>query len=159
MKNLSKTCILILTVINLFGCRQPNQNVLNEQASILELNDLPENPLLLHPLSSSINPNNHTMATLYGNDLAMDHASKNKGSDYPTGARLYEVTWEQKPDSVWFGANIPKVILSVEQVVFDNNSTPVYKLYQGETLKEQAQGNDRAERLKFIISQKMAVSP
>src|SRR5688572_2402243 len=73
MKNLFTICICLLTLTYLPGCIQSNESYLNEGASILKLEDLPENPLLLHPLTSSINPNDSTMATLYGNDLAMSH--------------------------------------------------------------------------------------
>ncbi|MES2418760.1 MAG: hypothetical protein V4541_11275 [Bacteroidota bacterium] len=119
-------------------------NKINEWTS-----ELPENPLLLHPLTSSINPNNNTMATLYGNDLATDHVN-----DYPAGAVLYEITWSQKPDSLWFGGNVPGDVLSVEQIIFNDNGKPTYKLYKGNI-----PANDEQERMKFIISQRPAVSP
>ncbi len=149
----------ILILINLFGCGQSNVNVLNEGASVLALNELPENPLLLHPLSSSINPNNNTMATLYGNDLAMDHVHANNDYDYPAGTILYEVIWKQKPDSLWFGGNIPGEVLSVEQIVFNDKIKPTYKLYKGNGLQVKQRAKDTLERVKLIISQRLAVSP
>jgi hypothetical protein len=159
MKNLFMICAGLLTLTNLPGCIQSNRSNLNERASILKLKDLPENPLLLHPLTSSINPNDSTMATLYGNDLAMGHAQIHKGSDFPAGAVLYQVTWSQKKDSLWFGANIPWKVLSVEQVSFDDHKKAVYKWYKGGELRESKLENVVPERVNFIISQKMAVSP
>lgn len=159
MKNLFITCACLLTLTYLPGCTQSNQSYLNEGASILKLKDLPENPLLLHPLTSSINPNDRTMATLYGNDLAMGHAQTYKGSDFPAGTVLYQVTWGQKKDSLWFGANIPGKVLSVEQVSFNDHKKAVYKLYKGDELRKSNPENVVPERVNFIISQKRAVSP
>lgn len=141
---------------DLVGCKESQLNV---DASILTLNDLPENPLLLHPITSSINRKKHTMATLYGNDLAMHHILTYKDRNYPAGAILYEVSWSQKSDSLWFGANIPRNIFSVEQVAFDDLGKPVYKLYKGGDLHEDKHTNDKQRRLDFIISQEISVSP
>jgi hypothetical protein len=159
MKNLFTICICLLTLTYLPGCIQSNESYLNEGASILKLEDLPENPLLLHPLTSSINPNDSTMATLYGNDLAMGHAQVYKGSDFPAGAVLYQVTWKQKKDSLWFGANIPAKVLSVEQISFDGYKNAVYKLYKGDELRESNRKDVVPDRVDLIISQRMAVSP
>jgi hypothetical protein len=159
MKNLFTICICLLTAAYLTGCIQSNESYLNERASILKLKDLPENPLLLHPLTSSINPNDSTMATLYGDDLAMGHAQVYKGSDFPAGAVLYQVTWKQKKDSLWFGANIPAKVLSVEQISFDGHKNAVYKLYKGDELRKSNRENVAPERVNFIISQKRTVSP
>jgi hypothetical protein len=131
---------------------------LNEQASIMETNALSENPLLEHPLTSSINVKDSTMATLYGNKIAWDYANLKNDGNYPSGAILYEVTWKQKPDSVWFGANIPKVVKSVERISFPASGEPQYNLYEGHPLTESTSEKDTA-RLAIIASQRIAVSP
>jgi hypothetical protein len=131
---------------------------LNEKASIMETNVLPENPLLEHPLTSSINMKEHTMSTLYGNTIAWEYAKLKNDGNYPQGAILYEVTWTQKSDSVWFGANIPKEIKSVERISYLSNQAPGYELYKGQPLRKSTLEKDTT-RLKIIASQKIAVSP
>lgn len=159
MKSLYTMCIAILIITCGWGCASSEKNNLNEQASVLPMDQLPENPLLLRPLTSSIDPNNHTMATLYGNDLAFNYASTSNGTDYPAGATLYEVTWIQKPDSVWFGGNMPKAVLSIERIVFGDSKIPAYVFYKGAAQVEKAQIDNAEERTKYIVSQKMAVTP
>lgn len=131
---------------------------LNEKASIMETNLLPQNPLLEHPLTSSINVIDSTMSTLYGNKIAWDYANLKNDGNYPSGAILYEVTWKQQPDSVWFGANIPKVVKSVECISYPASGETQYKLYEGQPLKESTSEKDTA-RLAIIAGQRIAVSP
>src|SRR5690606_31490924 len=109
-------------------------------------------------ITTSVNLNNKTMSTLYGNTIAVDFAKKNSGFKYPAGSVLYEVTWEQQPDSVWFGATIPAELISVEKISFNRETEPSYALYQGRPLKKDK--NDHAQvRLIQIISQHFAVTP
>ena len=145
---------IVLTACN----SQTKTSRLNENASIMETNLLPENPLLEHPLTSSINVKDSTMSTLYGNKIAWDYANLKNDGNYPSGAILYEVTWKQKPDSVWFGANIPKVVKSVESISYPASGAPQYKLYEGQPLTESTSEKDTA-RLAIITAQRMAVSP
>lgn len=139
-------------------CRQEPKETLNINASLEQSSGLTENPLLMIPLTSSINPKNSSMSTLYGNQVAADYAKQNADSKYPQDAVLYEVTWKQKADEFWFGANIPNEIYSVEKIVF--NDHPEYGLYKGKFLqKEEVDSRIKASRIALIISQKMAVSP
>jgi hypothetical protein len=99
------------------------------------------------------------MSTLYGNDTAFDYAQHHPDAVYPENAVLYEITWKQKPDGVWFGGNIPKEIFSVEKLsVTDNNY--VYEKFTGNPLQKVGTG-DEEEKLRrhFILSQRLAVSP
>jgi len=123
-----------------------------------ETDFLPENPLLMIPLTSSVSPKNKTMATLYGNSIALDHAQKDADLQYPEGTILYEVTWHQQADEFWFGANIPKEIKCIERVSVDNNKKLHYELFKGKPLKRLISENDTA-RINFITSQKMAFTP
>ena len=151
------TIIIALTII-LSGCNGNNKDNINEKASVTALDVLPENPLLLSPITFSVNPNKAVMSTLYGNKTAFQHAVKKANSSYPNGAVLYEVTWKQKADSLWYGANIPDHIISVEKVQFNENAVPKYELYAGHPLKKNS-SNDENKRISFIISQRMAVTP
>lgn len=145
---------LLLLIVS---CKQTVNNV-NTNASIQKNDELSENPLLMIPITSSIQPKDSTMSTLYGNKIAAEYAKKNDNSSYPQGSALYEVTWKQKPDEVWYGGNVPEKIISVEKVVFEGHGIPMYEIYKGKPLKKIA-SKDQLIRTKFIISQKMAVSP
>lgn len=139
------------------SCQSPSLSNLNEQASIGISDELPENPLELIPITSTVHPQDSIMSTLYGNKIAAYHAMHNGDTLYPKGALLYEVTWKQQPDPEWFGANIPKEVKSVERVLFSDKLAE-YHFYSGKPLRENIPRNAR-RRLEFIISQRMAVSP
>ena len=99
------------------------------------------------------------MSTLYGNDLARIHARTEGNNLYSEGSVLYEVTWKERPDSVWFGAKIPKEIISVERIIFNKqDDAPGYELYTGQPLRKSVSQNV-LQRINFISSQRMAVSP
>ncbi|WP_433811865.1 hypothetical protein [Flavobacterium johnsoniae] len=149
--------IITALIITLYGCNTNKDNV-NEKASVSILDELPENPLLLSPITFSINPNKASMSTLYGNKTAFEHAKTKADNAYPKGSVLYEVTWRQKADSLWYGANIPDKIISVEKVQFIENTDPKYELYAGHPLKK-VYSNDKNKRLLLILSQRMAETP
>lgn len=151
--------ILMLTICFLYSCNSsPKKSNLNNKGSILELGDLKENPLLLGVITTQINSEKETMSTLYGNKIAVDYATKNIGTNYPSGAILYEVTWQQEPDAVWFGANIPANLISVEKVMFLNESEPSYTLYKGTPLKK-LKHTYINDRLTQILSNRYAATP
>jgi hypothetical protein len=156
MKTLLKLVFISVIIVS---CGQKKTGTLNIPASVQQNDELAENPLLMNAITSSVQPKEGTMSTLYGNEIAFNYAQKNTGANYPPGTVLYEVTWKQKPDEVWLGGNIPKSIYSVERIVF-NDSGMIYEKYQGKPLKR-ITGNiaDKDSRKDFIISQKMAVSP
>ncbi|MCS4302458.1 MAG: hypothetical protein P0Y62_19065 [Candidatus Chryseobacterium colombiense] len=149
---------LFLILILIISCSEKSQELLNINASIQQSNELKENPLLMHPITFSIKPKDSTMSTLYGNEIAFDYAKQHSDFKYPKGAILYEVTWRQKSDELWFGGNIPKEIYSVEKISFDNDNS-VYEKFKGKTLKK-TKVDDSEEKLRkyFISEQKMTVS-
>lgn len=156
MKNIIIQFFFFFLIIS---CEKHPKNTLNITASLQENVELKENPLLMKPITSSIQPKDSTMSTLYGNDAAFNYAKVHSDADYPEIAVLYEVTWKQKPDEVWFGGNIPKDIYSVEKVSF-TNSGPLYERYEGKPLRLTAANNSRdALRKVVILNQRMAVSP
>ncbi|MGS2762857.1 hypothetical protein [Sinomicrobium sp. M5D2P9] len=150
--------IFLLSITWLTGCSFPPSNI-NTDASVSTEDRLPENPLAEKAITSSINPAKGTMSTLYGNQTAYVYAGANRDKQYRKGSILFEVTWKQKADSLWFGANIPREILSVERVLFPEKGKPVYELYIGNPLRKKAEPVQSEERLAFILSENMAPSP
>jgi hypothetical protein len=76
---------------------------------------LPVEPLEWRVITSSIDREHHTMATLFGNDVAVTSARSATGSvTYPVGSTVALVTWVQKDDGHWFGARIPQRFVSME---------------------------------------------
>jgi hypothetical protein len=150
---------IVLFLILMISCGQKSKETVNIRASAQRSDGLEENPLLMSPITSSIQPNDSTMSTLYGNEIAFHYAKQHSDSNYPEGTILYEVTWRQKPDELWFGANIPKEIFSVEKIYFRGNDY-VYEKFEGNPLKKISIAKvDSDLRQSFILSQKMAVSP
>ncbi|MEN2435829.1 hypothetical protein AAH994_10480 [Weeksellaceae bacterium A-14] len=154
-----KSILLQMLFLSAFviSCKETKQENLNRQASLLQTSIFKENPLLEHVIASSINPKNKTMQTVYGNQIAYDYANSHANFLYPKGSILYAVTWQQQQDSVWFGANIPKEILSIEEVNFSGQGQPEYRMFSGRPLKEIEVKN--SFRLTAIVQTKMAVSP
>lgn len=158
MKN--NSLFLIFAFVLLASCQKNSENILNLEASLEQSDELKENPLLMKPITSSIQPGIKTMSTLYGNDIAFDYAKTNIGSDYPQNAVLYEATWAQKSDELWFGANIPKNLISVEKISFSGKGLILYEMFKGKTLKRvKTDHKNENLRIESILSQKMAVSP
>ena len=149
---------IFIAALFLGSCTSPGKNNLNDKASVHASDELPENPLKFIPLTFSINPGEATMSALYGNKTAMLHAKNIGNSAYPQGSLLYEVTWKQKPDSLWYGANIPDEITRVERIVFSNDSVPEYEQYSGQPLRK-VKAAASSERVAVIISQQMAGNP
>lgn len=150
--------IIIALIVVLSGCSRNNTENVNVKASVSALDELPENPLLLSPITFSINPKKAVMSTLYGNKTAFEHALTKADSSYPDGAVLYEVTWKQKADSLWYGANIPDQIISVEKIQFNESAVPKYELYAGHPLKK-VSFDDENQRIAAITAQRLAETP
>lgn len=140
-------------------CSKPAENTINLSASLKQNDELKENPLLMKPITVSIQPKDNTISTFYGNDIAYTYAKKHQDSNYPDNAILYQVTWKQKPDEVWYGANIPASFYSVEKISF-KDSQSAYERYEGKPLRTVS--HDKAAndaRKEIILKQRMAVSP
>lgn len=136
---------------------QPKHLRINTEASLHSSDQLPENPLLMHPFTTTVYPRDTLMSTLYGNDAAFQYALKKADGNYPNGSILYEVTWREQPDSQWFGANIPKNIVRVERLQFQNNQSH-YSKYEGSPLKSVAD-SDNNSKTKIIVAQRLAMVP
>lgn len=109
-------------------------------------------------ISSGIDKSGGTMYTLYGNDPAV--AAARKGAAYPAQSVLTLVTWKQKEDEHWYGANVPSAIASVETVAYGIDPEGMaYARYEGQPLKKIAAGTDVKDRWTYITGLKASVMP
>lgn len=163
-----KLLLVVSTILALgsFGCSAESATVsaaINRSSSFVA--ELPANPLQWRVITSSINEQDATMSTLYGNDAAVDYIRKHAEHDYPVGAVLSLVTWTQREDPRWFGGRIPDLVKSVEFVVVQSgaNGRPDYSYvaYQGASLTNVSAHDDAVpnERAAYILSQRAAVLP
>lgn len=148
------------------GCanrRTSASQLINDKASLS--GGLPLNPFQWRVVSSSINGRESTMCTLYGNDLAVQHARTDPQDPYPAGSILSLVTWFQQEDDHWFGARIPGGIKTVEFITVDSSpdKTPTYtyQSYEGTPLRKASNEEitDLNNRIKNVLSQRAAVMP
>ncbi|MBC9911102.1 hypothetical protein [Chitinophaga varians] len=153
--------IYIFMLLLMISCRHRSQSpsVLNKTASVTLPGDLPENPLMLHAITSAIYPKDSITTVLYGNDIAYAHAARKTDGSYPAGTVLYEVAWKQQADEQWFGANVPQLIKQIERVEVVSGDTTCYTLFQGDIPRKAEHQKDDAQRTAFILGRKMLVSP
>jgi Cytochrome P460 len=126
--------------------------------------ELPANPLQWKVISSQASLADSTMATLFGNDLAIEYVRANSQHNYPNGSALALVTWTQREDDRWYGAKIPAQARSVEFVFVsaaaDGHPAYSYQKFEGTPLKKtSAQEQVGKDRLAYLLSQRAAVMP
>jgi len=112
--------------------------VVNNRASALP-QSLPYQPLSWNVITMMVDPKARTMATLFGNDAAMQvvRTTADKAPAYAAGSVLALVTWSQREDPHWFGGRIPDNPLSVEFVEIDaSQKARTYRCYDGRLLTE-----------------------
>lgn len=114
-------------------------------------------------LTSTIDKKEHTTALLYGNTTAYTWARSHNTGDYPAGAVLTMVTWQQADDDNWFGARIPDKAIYTEEVQFTGKAQQpvIYHRYKGNTREEMPALTSQAtsQRIQHIIHLKAAVMP
>jgi hypothetical protein len=156
----------LMMTLSQFGCSSDPARVaasLNRNAALV--GDLPVNPMQWKVITSAIERSDSTMATLFGNDLAVEYARSHSQHDYPVGSALCLVTWTQREDSRWFGAKIPDRVKTVEFVTAAArpNEGPLYSYdeYEGSPLKKVSaqQSTMTKERTAYILSLRAAVMP
>jgi hypothetical protein len=144
----------------------PLTATVNENASLsaAEVNALPANPFKWRVITSSVDPQNSTMSTLYGNDAAVQYARSNGKHDYPPGSRLALVTWTRRDDPRYFGARIPDRIKSIEFVLLtelpgETNFT--YQKFEGTPLAQTAtnESPNASPAAQALLNQRAAVLP
>jgi hypothetical protein len=134
--------------------------VVNNAAAALPAS-LPYQPLDWSAITMYVDPTHHTMATLYGNDAAMQAvqargaapAGLANGPAYAAGAVLALITWVQRDDPHWFGARIPDVPQSVEFVqVAVGGQKNGYRRFAGAGLGEDRSADAMAsQRTSFML--------
>jgi len=125
------------------GARVNGNDVVNNRAATLPAS-LPYQPLAWKAITMYVDPRARTMATLYGNDTAMQtvqarRAAAAGGTECPAyraGSVLALVTWAQRDDPHWFGARIPGVPQSVEFVSVAAGGQTSYRRFAGTGLIE-----------------------
>jgi hypothetical protein len=140
------------------------QNVNNAAASLPA--SLPWQPLDWRALTMYVDPKTRRMATLYGNDAALQaletrDPAGTRFPEYRSGAVLALVTWAQRDDPHWFGGRIPDTPLKVEFVqTSSGNYTDIYRAFEGKALTEaHADGQTAAQRTDFILNLKPVSLP
>jgi hypothetical protein len=103
----------------------------------------------------------HTMAALFGNNVAQAAMGQGNAPTYPAGSVLALVTWTQREDPHWFGGRIPDTPLSVEFVETDGaGKARGYRRYDGPSMQEQTpQAEDVAKRSNFLLTLAPAMLP
>jgi hypothetical protein len=160
-------CLLLGAVILCAaGCAREESTAtatFNQSATLA--GELPTNPLAWRVISSVTDPGHGTMSTLYGNDLAVDYARTHSQHDYPAGSVLSLVTWTQREDPRWFGAEIPGEVKSVEFVTVGTEGKEAdrysYEAYAGNPLKKAPaeESGVLQERIAYFVSTRAAVMP
>jgi hypothetical protein len=121
-------------------------------------------PLEWRVITSSIDREHHTMATLLGNNVAVTSARSGTGTvTYPVGSTLALVTWAQKDDGHWFGARIPQRFVSMELVTVaagaDSKTAAAYERF-GPTGQPASGGADEdSARKAAILTERASVMP
>jgi len=149
-------------VVMLLGCQEAvNPRVatrLNDDAAVV--GDLPSNPLQEKVITSWLDRKNGTMSTLYGNELAIQHARTSAAADYPNGSVLSLVTWKEQEDPRWFGGRIPQRPTSVEIVTV--HAAPdqyTYQRFENSPLKKVDEHVAPYDRAAYLLNQRAAVMP
>ena len=115
------------------------QEAVNNRAAALP-STLPWQPLRWTPITMLVNQKADTMATLFGNEIAVRSLHERGISPslpgYDHGAVLALVTWAQRDDPHWFGGRIPDSPISVEFVTVGSNNTRSYRRFARPNLLE-----------------------
>jgi hypothetical protein len=153
-------------LILLIGCSKPNSRIQTRLNRDAELSgELPYNPLQWDVISSSLNPADHTLTTISGNENAVDYARHHASHEYPSGSVLAMITWSQQEDPRWFGGKIPGSVQSVEflevNAALDHEQTYLYSMYNGTPLRKSASIAEKSptSRSAYLLAQKAAVMP
>jgi len=141
------------------------EQIVNNAAASLPAS-LAWQPLEWRALTMYVDPKTRRMATLYGNDAALqalEHRDPagTRPPEYPSGAVLALVTWAQRDDPHWFGGRIPDTPLEVEFVqTSSGNGTDIYRVFEGKALTEaHVDSQAAAQRTDFILNLKSVSLP
>jgi Haem-binding domain/Cytochrome P460 len=128
--------------------------VVNNTAAALPAS-LPYQPLAWSAITMYVDAKAHTMATLYGNDAAIDAVRAKRAPsvpEYPEGAVLALVTWTQREDPHWFGARMPDQPQSVEFVRVGGGQGGYQRFTGAGLLVDQGPVSVAEQRRNFVLS-------
>jgi Cytochrome P460 len=151
IRALALGCCVVMLATGCRGKKIADGDLYNVQAALPA--GLPYPVLEWKAITASVDREDQTTATLFGNDAAVTAARA--GVAYPAGAVLGLVTWQQRDDPHWFGARIPGRPVSVEFVVV--GTTTVYREFEGDPWREVV--GDGATRVTEIEAMKAALVP
>lgn len=140
----------------LAGCQHPvpANRIINTKASVPAFFGLDS----MGVITSFINKRHHTMSILYGNSVSVRRA-RSQGF-MQSNEKMILVTWQQKPDKNWFGANIPGRVLSIEEVTTGNDtSKPSYRYFDGPSFSPNAALSADSSRIRAIFGMEASVMP
>ncbi|WP_162996388.1 cytochrome P460 family protein [Mucilaginibacter celer] len=110
-------------------------------------------------ISTLIDKKKATMATVYGNDIALN-AAKTSDPLHAPGLVMALVTWQQQSNRYWYGNKIPGTLLSVEMVTADRKKGEItYALFEGKTLRFKPGISHPEKRISYILDQKPSIMP
>jgi hypothetical protein len=145
----------------LSSCQSGSESIelFNERAKLPETFKF--DTLGLKVMSSFFNKKSGTMSTLYANPFALSNALDGDKS-HRAGEVFALVTWKQKADGNYFGADIPGDLQSVEIIksaIAAKNAPVSYKKYTGKNLDPAPDIPHQKERITYIFSQRPSVMP
>ena len=150
--------ILFGYLLFLTACSNPPASTLNSEASFPASFDLTK--MNLKVITSSLNKKQGAMSTLYGNAMAFKTATDSTA--HQPGETYALVTWKQKADSHWFGANIPGDLQSVNLLKTTGQPGAITfsdQKYTGKDLSQSADTIGNAATIRFILSERASVMP
>jgi hypothetical protein len=155
--------ILLASLAFLLAACTDNTNIaslVNEKAAIPASYNFSQKGLKV--VASFINKKQHTMSTLYGNELALQ-AVKSGNTNKVSGEEFTLVTWNQQDDDHWFGAKTPSDLKTIEVVKTsgaNQHSTAIaYNCYEGKALTPSTDTTHNQDRIKYIFDQKPSILP
>jgi hypothetical protein len=159
-------CLLnSLIAIYACGCAKENPRVLTTVDLGASLTGpLPWDPMQGKVITTWMDSGSETMSTLYGNDVAIDHARKST-EQCAAGAIVSLVTWTQREDPRWFGAKIPGKVQSVAFILVRRASNQEidysYRRFGGQPLRQSRieDGQATGKRVEYLLSQLPSVMP
>lgn len=154
MKSMMLGCVAASLLMTACNRPVPAGKIINQQASVPVSFGFEK----MRVIASSINKKQHTMSTLYGNPVSVMRARS--GAKICSGEKLVLVTWRQKADENWFGANIPGQVQKIEQITTQTSPKKVsYRLYTGKMLAPDQDTIGQSSRIKTILSMQASIMP
>ncbi|MGA9671151.1 MAG: cytochrome P460 family protein [Terracidiphilus sp.] len=135
------------------AARVDRDEVVNNRAAAVPPS-LPYDPLKWRPITIYVDSRNRTMATLFGNDIAMQavNARSDAAPAYQAGSVLALVTWAQRDDPHWFGARLSDSPQSVEFIQVAAGKKNMYRQFAAPELNEiQPNADTAARRTNFVL--------